>query len=234
MICEEVISCSSRLHKIMSSWEDIGSTYIEAATKAFPLHRAIVFFAGFLMSLSVQHRTHFSALETLAVIPLLELTMENEGFFAKSTVGNIIWALISTIAGIFLSKILIRVAYGIVDRATKATEQAKNLDGDWISSLSIEERKAALELVNSGMLEPRARLQTLTAINELLIGVGIVFSVAAFFGGALDFLVGGVAFVCAFFSHLFSIRIFLTDYYGVALAKAQLQGKPPPHMKKID
>jgi len=218
----------------MSSWEDIGSTYIEAATKALPLHRAVVFVIGFLISLAVQHRTHLSALETLAVIPLLEFTDANGGFFSKSTVGNVLWAFSSTLAVIFLSKIFIRLAYELVDRATKASEKAKSLSGDWISSLSIEERKAALDLVSSGMIEPRARLQTLTAINELLIAVGVIFSVAAFFGGILDLSVGGVAFVSAFFSHVFSIKIFLTDYYGAALVKAQLQGRPPPHIRKID
>jgi hypothetical protein len=149
-------------------------------------------------------------------------------------VGNVLWALLATFIGVALSKALIRLAYGLVDRATDASAKAASLDKSWLLGLSIEERTSALELVDSGLTEPRARLRTLTCLNELLVGIGTIFIVAAFWGNGLDGAAGAVALVGAIFSHMFAIHVFLTDYYGAAIAKAHLQGKLIPHMAKLN
>ena len=125
-------------------------------------------------------------------------------------------------------------AYALVDRATGASVKAASLDKLWLKGLSIEDRKTALELVESGLAEPRARLRALTGINELLVGIGAVCTVAAFWGNVLDGVVGAVALAGAVGSHLFAIYIFLTDYYGAALAKAHLQGKSTPHITQLN
>ncbi|MES2584319.1 MAG: hypothetical protein V4627_16465 [Pseudomonadota bacterium] len=217
----------------MSAWEDIGSAYVEAATQALPLHRVAIFAAGFLISLVIQNQTHLSALESLAVVPLSELITFDKGLLSKATTGNILWALIATLVGITFSKGLLRLAYTLVDRATGASATAASLDKSWLYGLSIEERNAAVELVESGLTEPRSRLRAYTSINELLVGIGFVCIAAAFWGNILDGVVGGLALVGALFSHMVSIHIFLTDYYGAALSKAHLQGKKIPDIAKL-
>lgn len=181
----------------------------------------------------IQNQTHLGALESLAVVPLAELITFDKGFLAKATVGNILWALLATSMGVGLSKGLLRLAYSLVDRATGATAQAATLDKSWLLGLSIEERNSALELVESGLSEPRARLRALTGINELLVGIGAVFIAAAFWGNMLDGIVGGLALAGAICSHLVAIHIFLADYYGAALSKAHLQGKQIPDITKL-
>lgn len=218
----------------MSTWEEISSTYAEAATRALPLHRAVVFAAAFLISISIQQQTHLSALETLAAVPLSEFITFDKGFLSKSTAGNVLYALLATLVGVALSKAFTRLAYALVDRATGASAKAALLDKSWLSGLSIEERKSALELVDSGLTEPRIRLRALTSMNELLVGIGAIFTVAAFWGNVLDGAIGAGAFIGAVCSHMFTIHVFLTDYYGAALAKAHLQGKPSPHIAKLN
>jgi len=217
----------------MSAWEDVGATYAEAATKALPLHRAVVFAAGFLVSLAIQRQTHLSILETLSCVPLTDFATFEKGFLAKATSANAMWAIGLTIVAVLLSKTLTRLAYMLVDRATGASKRAAQLDRAWLKGLSIEERKAALELIDAGLAEPRGRLRSMTSINELLSGIGIAFAVAAHWGNVLDGTISGVALVSAACSHLLAIQIFLGDYFGPALTRAQLQGKRVPHIATV-
>lgn len=212
----------------MSAWEEISSTYVEAATQALPLHRIAIFAAGFLVSLVLQNQTHLSALESLAEVPLSELVALDKGLLSKATIGNVLWALLATSGGVIFSKLILRLAYALVDKATDASAKAAALDKSWMSGFSIEERKAALELVESGLSEPRARLRAFTSINELLVGIAIVCLVAAFWGNRLDGIVGSVALISAISTHMVAIYVFLTDYYGAALSKAHLQGRRTP------
>lgn len=218
----------------MSAWEDISSTYAEAATKALPLHRAIVFGAGFLLSLSIQQQTHLSILETLAVVPLSDFSTLDKGFLAKATGANVMWAMLATLTAVALSKGMIRLAYGVVDRATGASKRAAQLDRGWVAGLPIEERKAALDLVESGLAESRTRLRAMTGMNEILIGVSAMFAVSAVWGNALDGSISAVTLIAATCTHLMAIYVFLTDYYGPALAKAQLQGRSLPRITSLD
>ncbi|WP_332745164.1 hypothetical protein [Hydrogenophaga sp.] len=217
----------------MYAWEEIGSTYAEAVTHAFPLHRAIIFATGFLLSLAIQQQTHLSALETIVAVPLSDLASFSTGFLAKATFGNVFWGAASTCAGVGASKMLIRLAYAVVDRATGASVKAATIDKSWIAGLSVEERMLALELVDSGMSEPRARLRAITSTNELLVGIGSICIVAAFWGNRLDGFVGALALAGAICSHLLAIHVFLKDYYGAALTKAHLQGKVAPNIAEL-
>jgi hypothetical protein len=218
----------------MSAWEQVSSTYTEAATKALPLHRAVVFFTGFLVSLAVQQQTHLSLLETLAVVPLADFFTLDKGLLAKATFGNVFWAILATFAGVAFSKVSIRLAYGLVDRATGLSAKAAGLDKSWLSGLSIEERISALELLESGLIEPRARLRAFSGLSELLGGVGIIFFVATVWGNRIDGTVGTVALIGAFISQLVTIFIFLSDYYGPAMAKAHLQGRLAPNIEALN
>lgn len=218
----------------MSAWDEISSTYAEAATQALPLHRVVVFVIGFLVSLAVQHKTHLSAIETLAVLPLSELISLDKGFLSKATAANILWALAATLLGVTLSKGLVRLSYSLVDRATGASSKAASLDKSWLSGLSIEDRNSAVALMESGLTEPRGRLRALTGLNELLVATGSVFLIASFWGNMLDGAIGVTALVVAVFTHVFAIHIFLSDYYGAALAKAHLQGKPSPKISQLN
>lgn len=217
----------------MSAWEEISSTYVEAATQVLPFHRVVIFSVGFLISLVIQSQSHLSVLESLAAVPLSELVTFDKGLLSKATFGTILWALLATSVAIALSKGMLRLAYKLVDRATGAGEKAASLDRSWIAGLSIEERNSALELVESGLPEPRARLRAYTSINELLVGIGFIFSVAAYWGNILDGIAGIVAFAAGLFSHMIAIHIFLSDYYGAALSKAHLQGKAIPDIERL-
>ena len=177
----------------MSAWDQISSTYTESATQALPLHRAVVFVTGFFVSLAIQRQTHLSILETLAVVPLSEFVTFDKGVLSKAMVGNVLWALFATFIGVALSKGLIRLAYGIVQRATGAGTKAASLDKSWVVGLSIEERTSALELVESGLTEPRTRLRTLTSLNELLVGIGAILRISAIVDACFRLIVDGVS-----------------------------------------
>jgi len=126
-----------------------------------------------------------------------------------------------------------RLAYRLVDGATGVKARAENLDQSWLNALAVEEKKTAVELIESGLNETRSRIRMLTGLNELLIGLFIAFSVAWHWGNLLDGLLAAVAVVGAFISQMAAIGTFLTEYYGPALVRAQLQGKAAPRVGKV-
>lgn len=217
----------------MAAWEEISSTYAEAATRALPLHRFLIFATGFLVSLGVQQQTHLSILETLSVLKLSSLTSFDKGFFEEATVASVMWAIVATALSVIVSKGMARLAYRVVDHATGASTKAQNLDRSWLGALSVEEKKAAVELLDSGLNETRSRIRMLTGLNELLIGLFITFASALHWGNLLDGSVAAVAIIGAVISHMAAISTFLSEYYGPALIRAQLQGKAAPRVGKV-
>lgn len=214
----------------MSAWEDIGSTYAEAASKAIPLHRAAIICFAFFASLGVQHQTHLSIIETITNIPLAQLTSFDKGILSTTTAGNLFWSLAATFAAIAASKQLLRLSYNFVERATSTGGKFANLSTEWLNGLSVEDRKGALDLVESGLIEPRTRLKSMTATNEVLTGLAITLIVATRWGNCLDLALGAAAMGASLLGHYRSIRFFIDEYLGSALTKAQLQGRHLPSM----
>ena len=71
-------------------WESLGSTYVEAVTKTFPLHRILVFTLGFMLSLIALEHDYKSLSESLVLLELGDIAELDSGPLSQATILNII------------------------------------------------------------------------------------------------------------------------------------------------
>ena len=213
----------------MSTWDSIGSTYIEAVTSALPLHRSIVFIAGFGGSVTVRQQTHLSIFETMAQIPLSELVSLSIGLFSKAVFADVLFGVALMARGWILSRVLLWTVFSLAARSTDLWERAR------VSAMQtpidpqqpLADRQSALELIEKSLSEPRARLRSRGAAAELIGGLGLGYLIAAYWGNIIDGLLGTVLVLISAGLQVGSVQLFLAEYLGPAMLKARLQGRKP-------
>ena len=214
----------------MSAWEAVSSTYVEAATAALPLQRIVVFAVGFIGSLAVASQTHVSVLETAAKIELSKLTSLTAGPLAFASIGNVLIGLGLVVLAWALSRGLLWSVFALGAKSTdlwsrvNAAKQSKS-DQPFMEPA---ERQATVALLDASLLETRARLRVMSAFAEMLCGLFAGCSISFVWGNALDLAMGLCFFVAALGLHTAAVRLFLAEYFGPALLRAQLQGRRPP------
>ncbi len=211
----------------MSVWDSISTTYVEAATSALPLHRAVVFATGLGGSLAVRQQTHLSIFETVARIPLSELASLSAGPLGNAVFADVLFGIALVTSGWLFSRLVLWVVFTLAARSTNLWERASAAQTPIDPQQSLADRQAALDLIDKSLSEPRARLRARGAAAELLGGVGIGCLVGAYWGNVLDGLLGAVWLLVSIGLQVSSVRLFLADYLGPAMVKAQLQGRKP-------
>ncbi len=214
----------------MSVWDSIGTTYVEAATSTLPLHRAAVFAVGFVCSVSVNQQTHLSIIETIASIPVSELTSFSNGLLGKAVLADVLIGISLTLIGWIFSRLVLRTIFALAARSTDLWERMQ-ISGTTphIHPLqSLSERQTALEFIDRSLSEPRARLRSLCATAELLGGLGVGCLIAAFWGNILDGILGVAICSIAVGLQVSAVQFFIADYLGPAMLKAKLQGRKAP------
>lgn len=214
----------------MPAWDSIGTTYIEAATSALPLHRAVVFAAGLGGSLAVRQQTHLSIFETVARLPLSELASLSTGPLSKAVFADLLLGVALVTGGWLLSRLVLRAVFALAAKSTNLWDRARASAAQTPIDprQSLADRQAALELIDKSLDEPRSRLRSRGAAAELIGGLGLGCLVAAHWGNVLDGLLGVVFVTVAVGLQFSSVQLFLADYLGPAMLKAQLQGRKPP------
>lgn len=214
----------------MSAWETVSSTYVEAASLALPLHRVVVFAAGFFGSLSVASETHLSVLETVLRIELSSLTSLNSGPLALASIGNVFFGFGLVFLAWALSRGLLWAVFTMGAKATNLWSKVDEANKKYDDRRFIEaaERQASVSLIEASLQETRARVRACNAFAEIFCGLGVGCSIGYLWGNVLDLLVGFCSFAIALTLHVVAVRIFLAEYFGPALLKAQLQGRRPP------
>jgi len=211
----------------MSIWDSVGTTYVEAATTALPLHRVIVFAIGFISSLAIRHQTHLSILETVASLPIADLTSLSTGLFRDAKLADVLAGIVLAASGWFFSRMLLRCIFMLAARSTNLWNRVTESESPLGQSQSLADRLQLVELIDSSLVETRSHLRSLSTASELLCGVVVSCFFASHWGNALDVLTGSILFILTIILHVTSVQIFLADYFGPALLKAQLQGKRP-------
>jgi hypothetical protein len=209
----------------MSIWDSVGTTYVEAATTALPLHRAIVFAIGFIGSLAIKNQTHLSILETVASFPLNDLTSFSTGPLREAIFADVLAGVFLTISGWLVSRVLLRAIFSLAARSTDLWKRVTESESAIGPSNSLAERLQLVELIDSSLVETRAHLRSLSGGSELLCALVVGCLLASHWGNVLDIFGGVLSLATAIIVNAASVRIFLADYFGPALLKAQLQGK---------
>lgn len=211
-------------------WESLGSTYVDAVTKTFPLHRVLVFALGTLLSLIATDHEYKSLSESLVRLGLGDLTSLESGPLSKATVLNVFLGLGAALSGWAVARLALRIAFACVDNLASIRKKVKVAydESPFKNAKTITERKEALDFVNSSLEDSHSKIKAMAAMAELLGGVGVTLIVACWWGNWLDALYGLAALTTAVIAQFRSVLIFLSDYLGPALSRALLLGRPPP------
>lgn len=212
----------------MAVWDSISSAYIEVATTALPLHRLGLFVSGVLGVLSVKSQTHLSVLETLGQSKLSDLTSLDSRLLAHATLGDLVVGMLLVAIGWIGVRALLMLVFSLAGKSTDLWDRSKAALQDAQPPRSEEARKAAIQMLDASLKEPQSRLRTLTAMSEMLCGVGIGLVFVSWWGNVID-LVVGLAFlaltVCLVFR---SVWLFVAEVFGPAMIKTRLQGRTSP------
>lgn len=214
----------------MSAWESFGSTYVEAATSALPLHRLVVFAAGFVGSIAVSNQTHRSLFETVARYSLSSLTDFKDGPLSTATFANLLVGAGLVMIGWLAARILLWLIFAAASRSTDLHSRAAAARS--VSTVKaadpISDRQAMVALIDSSLEQPRAQIRALNTAMELSLALAIGFSAAAWWGNRLDAAIGFALLLVSVMLGVSSVRLFLAEYFGAAMLRAQLQGRRTP------
>jgi hypothetical protein len=215
----------------MSAWETFGSTYVEAATSAIPLHRLMVVVAGFIGSLIAPNLTHLSAIESILRINIASLVDLSAGPLSAASIANILVGVAFAVVAWGASRAIVKFTFYLAAHLTELEEKVKKAVETASFAgpeIAISDRQAMVSFVETTLELPRKKIRSLHSMIELAFGLGLGSLVASFWGNILDAVVGiALLFVGTFLSGL-SVRHFLSDYYGHAMFRARLQGKKNP------
>lgn len=217
-------------------WESLGSSYLEAATKAFPLHRALLFALGFVLSAIALDHEYKSIFESLANLKLSETISFQGGILSKSTVANFLWGFATSLAGLLTSRLSLRVIFNFANKMVplRSKIEAAHADSPFKAKpLTLAEKKEAVEFIDSSLLETKTQLQSLNAAAELCAGLFVALIVGSYWGNLIDFGLGMIFGVMLVSIQIKSLLIFLNEYIGGAISKAQVLGKSPPDLAKL-
>ena len=212
-------------------WESLGSTYIDAVTKTFPLHRLVVFALGFLLSLIAIDHEYKSLSESLVHLGLGDLVSLDSGPLSNATVLNIFLGLCSMLSGWAVARVTLRIVFAWGDKLASVRQKVKAAydESPFKNVKTIAERKEALEFVDSSLDDSRSKIKAMAAMAELLGGIDVTLLVGCLWGNWLDAFYGLAALIAAAIAQFRSVLIFLSDYLGPAISRALLLGRPPPN-----
>jgi hypothetical protein len=211
-------------------WETFSTTYVEAAASAVPLRRLVVFSFVFFASIAVQSQTHLSIVETVANLNVVELFSVEKGLLPQARIANVLIAVIAVILGWTASRALLWISFKLVARSVNLDERVSKQSAgrQAFDHVSPADRRAAVELIDASLREPRSRLRAQNGITELCCGLSLASVVASAWGNVLDLIVGGGLIVLALVVSMYSINYFLGEYFGPALIKSHLEGRNTP------
>lgn len=193
-----------------------------------PLHRLVLFACGFIGAISIKTQTHLSVLETLAQSKVMTFASLTSGPLASATVGDLLFGAGTICAGWLVARLLLVAVFALAARGTELWEKSKKAAQATQAPSSMQDRKTAIEVVDASLKEPRARLKAFNALSEVCCGIGIGLVISFHWGNVLDLTVGLALLALGFVLTMVSVRVFLFEFFGPAMVKAQLQGRPKP------
>lgn len=212
----------------MSIWEDVGSSYVDAAASALPLHRLVIFLAGFSASVILPSQEYLSVVESLARLPLAEFYSSTSGLLGRAVIMDAAVGLLLVFSGALISGALVRLIFYFAGRATDLDRRMGVIGVLPTERAGYLDLKEELAFIDRLLEEPKSRLRQLSTTYETLISLGVGAVVAFFAGGILDVIVGVAFCLVGFLVQVFAVRYFLGNYYGMALVKSRILRQDAP------
>lgn len=220
----------------MSAWESFGSTYVEAASSALPLHRLLSVASGFIGSVAVANQTHLSIVESVSSISLSSLIELQSGPFAHATLANVFAGVGLAFIAWLGSRALLRAVFAVAARLTGHHKRVSEVMAASKAKLTVPlvDRQAMVALIDSALTRPQAQIRALNAGMEFSLALALGFITAIPCGNFLDFSLAICIFAVSVYLAYTSVRLFLSDYLGAAMLRAQLQGRRAPDPTEVD
>jgi len=144
-----------------------------------------------------------------------------------SLLAGFMLVLISWVA----TQLLINCLFSVVASVTKVWERADKIRRGFVPAnepISVPERQALIQFLDLSLSEPKKALQNLNAAVELILALSIVCMLTGLRGSRLDLLLFAIFLIGAVVVGAVSIHLFLADYFGLSLLRAELLGRKRP------
>ncbi len=211
----------------MSLLDSATSSYAETVTNTVPFHRAALFFVSALLFLANRSKGSEGLLQFLWSLPASELTSLSSNFLIASTVGDFLSAAGIVAISAISTKAAARAIFALALRSTSLISKINlitiNSDG-----LTISNRKKAIELAKSSIEPITKRLRSINRLTEFLIGCGLQITAFSALNFSLELFIGGILTLLSVVFLAYGVKLFISDYFGVAMYVAKLEGKPHP------
>lgn len=210
----------------MSTWDAVGSTYLDAITSTVPVHRLLLVLGGLIGTSVVRSPSHRSVVEGALKLELSALFP----VINTATIADLMVAALLTVAGCIAARLLLRTVFELASRSTDLQRRVQSqIERTRVcQQIAADLRSSEVALLEGLLGAPRTRIRKMNACAETLCGFAIGLLVASYWGTVVDAAVAMALGLAAVFVHVMAVRCFLSEYFGPALLKAQLQGREPP------
>lgn len=215
----------------MSPWESIGKSYGEAIAGVFPLHRALVFGISVLFSEASRQPSHTSIVKSILSYEATRLFFGRNSMVANMQVMSLLAGFMLVLVSWVATQLLINCLFSVVASVTKVWERADKIRRGFVPAnepISVPERQALIQFLDLSLSEPKKALQNLNAAVELILALSIVCMLTGLRGSRLDLLLFAIFLIGAVVVGAVSIHLFLADYFGLSLLRAELLGRKRP------
>jgi hypothetical protein len=94
--------------------------------------------------------------------------------------------------------------------------------------MSVPERQGLIQFLDLSLSEPKKALQKLNATVEISLAASIVCMLTGLRGSRLDLLLFAIFLISSVIVGAVSVHLFLADYFGLSLLRAELLGRKRP------
>lgn len=197
-----------------------------------PLHRAALFIYSALFFLAYRVSGDASALAYLSSVPVADFTSLLSPFLKLAVIGDLFVGIGVVAGSLVYSKFVMWVLLSVALRSTSLVSRINSIP--MISgALTLAERMQAVELTKSSLEKPVKRIRAINRWGEFLGGCGFLAAILGLYNSRLDFLAGLLLVFISFSLLVCAVKVFLSDYFGLAMYVARLEGRSMPGLSDV-
>lgn len=215
----------------MSAWESIGKSYGEAISGVFPLHRALVFAIGVIFSEAARKPLYTSIAKSILSYEASRIFFGQNSMVANMQVMSLLAGLLLVLVSWGATQLLINFLFSVVASVTKVWDRVDRIKRNFVTTnapMSVPERQGLIQFLDLSLSEPKKALQKLNATVEISLAASIACMLTGIRGSSLDLLLFAIFLISSVIVGAVSVHLFLADYFGLSLLRAELLGRKRP------
>jgi hypothetical protein len=213
--------------------ESAASSYADAVASAIPLHRAVLVIVSAFSFLVYRTTSQGSVLSKIYSIPISDLWSISSPILKRAVVGDLIFGACFVAASVVLARFALWCLFSLALRSTSLISRINSVVLS-SRSLGIEERKRAAEFAESSLGRPAKRIRTVNRLAEFIWVLGLLLVMLGVLRSVVDTAIGSLLLVLAAIIFVRVTNIFLSEYFGIAMYVAKLEGRTTPKLGDLD